>query len=44
MIKTIFLNLGMFFMIFKSFDLFSSISTPFANEVKAVIFDCDGVL
>ena len=44
MIKTAFLKLGMFFMIFNSFDLFASISTPFANEVKAVIFDCDGVL
>lgn len=44
MIKTILLKLGMFFMIFNSFDLFGSISTPFANEVKAVIFDCDGVL
>ena len=44
MIKTIFLNLGMFCMILKSFDLFGSISTPFANEIKAVIFDCDGVL
>ena len=31
-------------MIFNSFDLFASISTPFANEIKAVIFDCDGVL
>lgn len=31
-------------MILKSFDLFGSISTPFANEIKAVIFDCDGVL
>lgn len=31
-------------MIFKGFDLFGSISTPFANEIKAVIFDCDGVL
>jgi len=44
MIKTICFKLGMFFMIFNSFDLCSSISTPFANEVKAVIFDCDGVL
>lgn len=34
----------MFFMVFNSFDLFGSISTPFASEVKAVIFDCDGVL
>lgn len=44
MIKTICFKLGMFFMIFNSFDLCASISTPFANEVKAVIFDCDGVL
>lgn len=34
----------MFCMILKSFDLFGSISTPFANEIKVVIFDCDGVL
>lgn len=34
----------MFFMIFNSFGLLASISTPLANEVKAVIFDCDGVL
>lgn len=31
-------------MIFNSFDLLASISTSFAKEVKAVIFDCDGVL
>ena len=34
----------MFLMVFNGFDLFASLSTPFANEVKAVIFDCDGVL
>lgn len=28
----------------KSFDMFASISTPFSHEMKAVIFDCDGVL
>jgi beta-phosphoglucomutase len=44
MIKTFFLNLGIFFMIFKGFNLFASISTPYANDIKAVIFDCDGVL
>jgi beta-phosphoglucomutase len=32
------------FMIFKGFDLFASISMPYANDIKAVIFDCDGVL
>lgn len=27
-----------------SYGLFASISTPFANDIDAVIFDCDGVL
>jgi len=31
-------------MVSKSFELFASISTPFSNEIEAVIFDCDGVL
>ena len=43
MIRTIFLKLGIFFVIFNGFDIFTSISNPFANEVKAVIFDRDGV-
>jgi beta-phosphoglucomutase len=44
MLKTFFLNLGIFFLIFKSFDLFASVLTPHANDIKAIIFDCDGVL
>lgn len=31
-------------MVFKSFDAFASISTPFSNHIEAIIFDCDGVL
>ncbi len=34
----------MFSMLFNSFDLCAFIETPFPNEVKAVMFDCDGAL
>ncbi len=44
MTKNILFKLVMLCMVSKSFDLVAWISTPFSNEIEAVIFDCDGVL